>query len=541
MKKKLLILMLTTLGTFQAFAQFTAGNLAVYRYGEGTAMTNGQRVAVFVDEYTPSGTFVKTIAIPRTVNGGNYGFEGLGLKADGTYEGEGYPVLSRDGSTLSIIGYNPDQAGEFVIGTLNAAGIWSANTLVAAADAIGTPRSAVVEGTAVYFNGFQNGVRYKLLGTNTSSTRVSDQQNAPRVLTIAQTSYGAGPTVATKIFAPIGSTSVPSINLPTTLSTFTAVPNIPGGAPLVNAHQALVFKSSSGRTLMYVLDDNAGSPLLKKYRSNAGGTDWVEFGNIAVPLNTKSIAGTYSSTSGVQLYYTTYANPGSANASQLYTYMNSFTTATEADNSARLTGTGTLVATAPANTTFRGVTMAPGSSILPVKLTAFNANEKNGAIRLNWSTASESNSSHYNILRSSTANKFAKIAEVKATGIASNYAYVDENPLPGTNYYQLQQVDLDGQNELFGPVSANIPVPQTDFKVVAIATSAVVELHIYAAKKQNVQIELANINGAVKEKSAIALEKGYQKVILSAEKLVKGVNIAILNTPEGRQVKKFVW
>ena len=547
MKRRLLTMMMTAFGAFSAFAQFTAGNLAVYRYGDGTAMTNGGRVPVFVDEYTPSGTFVKTVTIPRTASGGNYGFEGLGLKGDGTFEAEGFPVLSKDGSTFSIIGYNPAQSDEFVIGTVNAAGTWVANTLVPSTDeSIGAPRSAVVEGSAVYFNGYQNGVRYKALGNDNISTRVSAQQNAPRVLTIAETIYNS--VTSTKVFAPIASTSLPQANLPTSSTTFSvdknsspAVPSIPGGTPLVSAHQVLAFRSTTGRTLVYVLDDNGGSPLIKKYRSNASGSDWIGFGNISVPANTKSIAGVYSSTSGVTLYFTTYANPSASNASQLYTYTNSFTSSNEGDAAANMSGSATLIATAPANATFRGVTMAPGTNVLPVKLTAFNANEKNGIIRLNWSTASETNASHYNILRSATAGNFVKIDQVSAKGTTSNvsnYSLVDEKPFPGTNYYQLQQVDFDGNSETFGPVSATIPVPKTDFSIVKQGNN--IELNIYSAKAQNGKIEITDINGKINHSQSTQLEKGFNKITVAAEKLPKGLNVVVLNTTEGKVAKKAI-
>lgn len=544
MKKRLLTIVLTAFGALSAFAQFTAGNLAVYRYGNGTApMTSGTRVPVFVDEYTPAGGYVQTIAIPQTATDGNYGFEGLGLTVGGTFESEGFPVLSKDGSVLSIIGYNPTQSGEFVIGTLTSTGNWLANTLVASSDAIGAPRSAVVEGTNVYFNGYQNGVRYKSLGTATGSTRVSNEQNAPRILTIAETSYGTGPTVSTKIFAPNALTSIPSADLPTSSVAFsTSPPAIPGGTPLVNAHQVLVFKSTTGRTLIYVLDDNGGSPLIKKYRSNMNGNDWVAFGNISVPANTKSIAGVYSSM-GVTLYFTTYANPSASNASQLYVFTNSFTPATEGNNpGAEMTGTPTLIATAPANTTFRGVTMAPtGTSVLPVKLTAFNANEKNGTIRLNWSTASETNASHYNVLRSSTASDFVKIDQVSAKGTTtntSNYSLVDEKPLPGTNYYQLQQVDFDGVSETFGPVSATIPVAKTDFTIAKEGSN--IEVHIYSAKAQSGKIEIADVNGKINHSQSAQLEKGFNKISIPSGKLPKGLNVLVLNTAEGKVAKKTI-
>ncbi|MFN0292357.1 T9SS type A sorting domain-containing protein [Pedobacter helvus] len=547
MKRKLLTLILTAFGAFGAFAQFTAGNLAVYRYGDGaTPLANGTRVPVFVDEYTPSGTFVKTIAIPQTAASGNYGFEGLGLTGAGLFEAEGFPVLSRDGSTFSVIGYNPAQAGEFVIGTLNAAGNWSANTLVI--DAIGAPRSAVVEGTSVYFNGYQNGVRYKTLGTATASTRVSTDQNAPRVLTIAATSFGAGPTVADKIFAPIGGNTLASTNLPlTTQTSFTTPLGFPSGT-LRNLHQAIVFKSASGRTFLYLIDDNAvasggtGVPLLRKFRSNSGGSSWVDFKSIELPLNTKSIAGVYTAGTGVKLYFTSYSNPNNAGFSELRSYQDDFVTSAEGDEPARyLTGNTSLIATAAANTTFRGVTMAPGTSVLPVKFTTFNANERNGAIRLNWATASETNSSHFDILRSTTATNFVKIDQVSGKGTtnaAANYSYLDEKPLPGTNYYKLKQVDFNGDSEEFGPVSATIPVAKTDFTIAKQDNN--LEVQVYSAMAQSGKIEIIDVNGKINHSQSVQLEKGLNKISISAAKLPNGLNVIVLNTAEGKVAKKII-
>ena len=532
MRKNLLTIVLTAMSTFSAFAQFTAGNLAVYRYGDGVAaLTNGTRVPVFIDEYTTAGAFVKTITIPRTAAGGNYGFEGLGLTSGGAFEGEGFPVLSRDGATLSVFGYNPSQSGQFVIGTLNAAGSWTANTLVV--DAIGAPRSAVVEGTAVYFHGNTLGVRYKAINTNTVSERVSASQPAPRVLTIAETVLGGNPSVV-NIYAPDNNNNFPASPLVTTSSNFNSL-IFSGGGPL-NAHQVIVLKSPGGRTMLYALEDNGGAPRIRKYRSNAGGDTWIAYGAISVPVGTKSLSATIS-TAGANIYYTTYGTVG-GNNSKLYALFDPFTGGNEQLN---LTATPLELATAPANTTFRGVTMAPGTSILPVKLTAFNANEKNGTIRLNWSTASETNSSHFNILRSATANDFTKINQVTANGTTSstsNYSFVDETPLPGTNYYKLQQVDFDGDNETFGPVSATIAVPKTDFSISKVGTE--VTLNIYAAKNGNGKIEIADLNGKINHTQSVNLEKGYNKVSIAAAKLQKGLNVVVLNTAEGKVAKKTI-
>ncbi|MDQ8005339.1 MAG: gliding motility-associated C-terminal domain-containing protein [Pedobacter sp.] len=427
--RKLLFLMTCALAIFTtASAQFTAGNLAVYRYGDGTPMVNAGRVPVFIDEYNPvTGQRVRTITVSRTANGANFGLEGMGLTSGGTFEGEGFPVLSRNGETLSVIGYNPAQTGQFVIATINANGDVNTTTLVASEDAIGAPRSAVVEGNAVYFNGHSNGARYKLLGTTTASTRVSSSPiNSPRVLTIADTYFSASNN-GTKIFAPYASTNVPNAALPTTSVTFPTSPNIPGSAPLVSAHQVLAFRSATNRTLIYVLDDNGGAPLIKKYRSNASGSDWVQFGNVAVPVNTKSISGVYSNT-GVTLYFTTYANPSAGNASQLYAFTNSFTPANEGETAANMTGSPVLLATASANTTFRGVTMAPVYGKVPSDLTAnvISLNE----VRLNWRDNSTTETG-FEISRSTDNVNFSSLATV-AQNVTT---YTDNTVVAGTTYY----------------------------------------------------------------------------------------------------------
>jgi hypothetical protein len=46
-------------------ANFTAGNIVVYRVGDGTAALGSTATAVFLDEYTPSGTLVQSVRCRR--------------------------------------------------------------------------------------------------------------------------------------------------------------------------------------------------------------------------------------------------------------------------------------------------------------------------------------------------------------------------------------------------------------------------------------------------------------------------------------------
>jgi len=88
---------------------------------------------------------------------------------------------------------------------------------------------------------------------------------------------------------------------------------------------------------------------------------------------------------------------------------------------------------------------------LPVTMLYFNA-EKLGETQslLNWATASEINNDHFDVERSSDAETWAKIGQVKGAGtteVQTDYSFTDQEPLSGINYYRLKQVDVDGNFE----------------------------------------------------------------------------------------------
>ncbi len=426
--KKTILLIIGALATIStAFAQFTSDNIVVYRFGDGSPLVNGGRVPVFIDEYNPStGEKVRTIVVSRTANGSNYGLEGLGLTAGGAYETEGFPALSRDGEILSIIGRHPSIANNFVIATINGAGAINANTLIV--DDIGAPRSAVAEGTAVYYNGYQNGVWYKTLGTTNAGVRVSAGQAAPRVLSIGETIFGTSDGL--RLFAPIGGSSqavlANAFPLPTTSVNFATTPNFPSTARPFNVHQAIAIKAY-GRTIVYLIDDgNATStaPVIRKYRTNAGGTDWLSLGSVNVPAYTKNLAAKFDA-KGVKLYFTTLGTPGTQN-SQLYLLNDDFND--DNDDTKQLTGTPTLIATAPANTSFRGVTLAPGYRKAPSALEAnvISLTE----VRLKWIDNSTTESG-YEIERSTDGTNFSLLTTTAANAIQ----YIDNTITAGSTYY----------------------------------------------------------------------------------------------------------
>lgn len=88
------------------------------------------------------------------------------------------------------------------------------------------------------------------------------------------------------------------------------------------------------------------------------------------------------------------------------------------------------------------------SGALPVTLVDFSGVLKNKTTLLQWRTSDEYNLSKFLLQRSANGNSFLPLASIKATGAnktKNNYAITDWQPLPGTNYYRLQLVDIDGR------------------------------------------------------------------------------------------------
>lgn len=89
-----------------------------------------------------------------------------------------------------------------------------------------------------------------------------------------------------------------------------------------------------------------------------------------------------------------------------------------------------------------------GNITVPVEWLSFTANNVGGKNLINWSTASEQNNSHFNILRSTDGHRYNHIGQVKGANNSSDvneYSHADLNPIVGKNYYKLEQVDMDGK------------------------------------------------------------------------------------------------
>ena len=88
------------------------------------------------------------------------------------------------------------------------------------------------------------------------------------------------------------------------------------------------------------------------------------------------------------------------------------------------------------------------AAVLPVEWLSFTGLWERKAVRLNWQTATESDTRHFIVERLDPATGWKSIGTVAAAGTSTNrqdYTFLDLDPGPADPlFYRLQQVDLDG-------------------------------------------------------------------------------------------------
>ena len=341
-------------------AAFTPGNVVVYRVGSGSGSLVNTGNPVFLDEYTSSGTLVQSIALPTSASGGNHP-----LIASGTATSEGFITLSTNLQELVLTGYGstiPCSAScsttssasvPRVVAVVNSNGSIDTTTALSDFASGSNPRSAVsLNGTSLWVAGGSGGARFATLGASTSTQLSTTTTNLRQLQIFSNQLYTSAMSGVIRV-ARIGS------GLPTTSGqTITNLPGFPTtGSPYGFALVDLT-SSVSGVDTLYVADD--GAVALTKYSLVSG--NWVANGTIGVDADDYRGLTAIRSGGSVVLYAVRRGGSGATGGGELVRLV---------DNSGyngTFSGTPTLLATAAANTAFRGVAFAPGTGPTAITL-----------------------------------------------------------------------------------------------------------------------------------------------------------------------------
>ncbi len=180
-----------------------------------------------------------------------------------------------------------------------------------------------------------------------------------------------------------------------------------------------------------------------------------------------------------------------------------------------------------------------GIGILPVtfgKLDGLAMTNKNN---LHWSTITETNNHHFNILRSLDGISFEKIGEKAGAGSSVkeiNYQFEDRDIQQEIMYYQIEQIDFDGES--------------TKSEVIAISRKGVVKdillspnpvrehLFIQTSEHTSAIIEIQNMNGRIVLTKEIS---NANSIVINTNHLQKGIYFVRMTDDNNKTIiKKFI-
>lgn len=135
---------------------------------------------------------------------------------------------------------------------------------------------------------------------------------------------------------------------------------------------------------------------------------------------------------------------------------------------------------------------------LPVNLTSFNAIVDNGIVNLEWTTASETDNSHFEVERSLNGSRFDYVGVMEGSGTTSTPQYYhmeDSKSVVGETYYRLKQVNIDGTYEYSNTVSVFVKHKNTIATVIPNPVRDKAIVRFGKEVSENAQLELITATG----------------------------------------------
>jgi hypothetical protein len=324
---------------------------------------------------------------------------------------------------------------------------------------------------------------------------------------------------------------------------------IEAGLPYQN--QIMIFNNGNGRTGGNYSTVEVINPPVSGYNYTATlpylptATSWIYNAGNTNSMYAQNISGSQQLSNGNMLYCN--------GPSGIFTEVNATgTTVWKYVNPVANTGILAQGATPAQNLVFRctfyastysgfvGKTLTSGSTIestnanssvcnivIPVQLSSFGGKIDRQSASLYWQTASETNSSHFILERSTDGVNFVlagRVAAVGNTSQISNYSYTDYNIPTGRLYYRLKQVDADDRfaysqiiilyNNKNGLAFTVLPNP---------ASGGLITIQYNGFLQYDSEISLYSTDGKLVKQAL--LRKGQTTVVLHIETLHTGTYI----------------
>jgi hypothetical protein len=182
------------------------------------------------------------------------------------------------------------------------------------------------------------------------------------------------------------------------------------------------------------------------------------------------------------------------------------------------------------------------TGVLPLRLIQFSGRmNQQQQSELNWVTADESNTSHFEVeWQSSTASSFTKVGVVSAAGNSSttrNYDFLHANPSSGYNYYRLKMVDIDGHFTYSSTIRIGSNATGKSLLVYPNPVSSVLTVSASVERDETVMFQLIDNSERILFSRQRFLQKGSNAFTWDLSGVPKGIYYLVSGINNGVGVK----
>lgn len=189
----------------------------------------------------------------------------------------------------------------------------------------------------------------------------------------------------------------------------------------------------------------------------------------------------------------------------------------------------------------------PLVTFLPIELLSFTGAPVEGAILLEWVTASEFNNEFFTIERSYDGVHFEAIGEVPGAGTTNEeqyYRFEDTDAVPyNIIYYRLKQTDFDGTFTYTDVISVVLTSAETNGgleMISTVTTGSDLVFRFSTGRTGPVTSRLIDINGRVAAEQEIDYPKGINEGTINVASLPSGIYLLQLNNGRERITRRIL-
>lgn len=180
---------------------------------------------------------------------------------------------------------------------------------------------------------------------------------------------------------------------------------------------------------------------------------------------------------------------------------------------------------------------------LAVEWGAIDGYTQGNAIKVKWSTLSETNTDMFVVERAAGSASFVQLGTVAAAGYSSeelHYEFTDLAPMPGANLYRILQVDKEGNSTNSEAVEVNFsgPAGLVWGSVGPNPASDYVNLTYYNDHEETMLLSVRDMQGKTVVQQEIESINGANAVRLTLEKVDAGAYFVTLQGANGKLTRK---